>query len=100
MKCRYRKREKKRRIRLLPHHPSREHPNYPEISVVWGEDLTIDRPATTGILKRLWNYLDKLAKEAQANPVNHTRTLQAQRAINNNSDSIEDAEIVNMNSES
>ena len=79
---------------------SREHPNYPEISVVWGEDLTIDRPATTGILKRLWNYLDKLAKEAQANPVNHTRTLQAQRAVNNNSDSIEDAEIVNMNSES
>jgi hypothetical protein len=78
---------------------SRSSPNYPEMNIVLGEEATLDRPATTGILKRLWNYLDKLAKEAQANPVNHRKTLQAQRPLND-SDSIEDAEIVNVNSES
>ncbi|PSB56404.1 hypothetical protein C7B77_12035 [Chamaesiphon polymorphus CCALA 037] len=54
----------------------REHPNYPEIGIVWGEEMTIDRAATEGILKRLWGYLDKLAK---TNPVNYSKTLQAQR---------------------
>ncbi|AFY91436.1 tubulin-like doman-containing protein [Chamaesiphon minutus] len=54
----------------------REHPNYPEIGIVWGEDMTIDRAATEGILKRLWGYLDKLAK---TNLVNSSKTLQAQR---------------------
>ena len=66
---------------------SRNSPNYPEINIVLGEEATLDRPATNGVLKRLWNYLDKLAREAQANPVNHTRSLQAQ-SQNNKGDSL------------
>jgi hypothetical protein len=52
-----------------------------------GEEATLDRAATNGILKRLWGYLDKLAQEAQANPINHTRTLQSQSSVTNDGDS-------------
>jgi hypothetical protein len=55
--------------------------NYPEISIVLGEPATIDRPATEGILRRLWPYLDRLAKEAQTNHTQHQKTLQAQRPV-------------------
>jgi hypothetical protein len=67
---------------------SRNSPNYPEINIVLGEEATIDRPATNGILKRLWGYLDRLAQEAQANPINNTRTLQSKSSVTNDGDSL------------
>jgi hypothetical protein len=79
---------------------SKEDPNYPERSVVLGEQATLERPATEGILRKLWNYLAGEFKKSQANPINHQNTLPAQHSVNNDGDSIEDAEIVNMNSES
>jgi hypothetical protein len=80
----------------------RKDPNYLERGIVVGEQVTLDRSDTTrqSILYRLQSRIEGLIQKAQANPVNHTRTLQAQRPINNDGDSIEDAEIVNMNSES
>jgi hypothetical protein len=71
----------------------RNSPNYPEINIVLDEEATLDRPAKNGVLKRLWNYLDKLAQEAKANPINQTRSLQAESPINNDGDSI-DADII------
>ncbi|MFM2304799.1 MAG: hypothetical protein RLZZ135_2211, partial [Cyanobacteriota bacterium] len=68
----------------LPRHS----PNYPEINIVLGEEATLDRPATNGVLKRLWGYLAKLAQDAQANRINHTRTLQAQRPAINDGESL------------
>jgi hypothetical protein len=47
-------------------------------------------------LKRLWGYLDKLAQEAKANPINYSKTLQAQRPVANDPDSI-DADILDAN---
>lgn len=79
---------------------SKEDPNYPERSVVLGEQATLDRPATEGILRKLWNYLAGEVKKSQANPINQQNTLPAQSPVNNDGDSIEDAEIVNMNSAS
>ncbi len=79
---------------------SKNSPNYPEINIVLGEEATLDRPATNGVLKRLWSYLDKLAQDAQANPINHNRTLQSQRPVSeltNDGDSI-DAEVVDARS--
>ncbi len=67
---------------------SRNSPNYPEINIVLGEEATIDRPATNGVLKRLWSYLDKLAQEAKANPINYSKTLQAERSVNHDGDSL------------
>ncbi len=80
---------------------TRDNPNYPEINIVLGEEATLDRPATNGVLKRLWAYLDRLAQDARTNPINHSRTLQAQQ-LNPDSDSLVepslgeiDADIVN-----
>jgi hypothetical protein len=79
----------------------RQDPNYLERGIIVGEQATLERQDNTkdSILQRFSSKIERLIKEAQANPVNHTRTLQAQRSVNND-DSIEDAEIVNMNSES
>ena len=80
----------------------RQDPNYLERGIIVGEQATLERQDNTkdSILQRFSRKIERLIKEAQANPVNHTKTLQAQRSVNNDGDSIEDAEIVNMNSES
>jgi hypothetical protein len=59
----------------------KESPNYHEIGIVLGEEGTIDRAATEGILKRLWKYLDKIAKEAQDNPISQHKKLQTKSSI-------------------
>ncbi len=78
----------------------RKDPNYLERGIVVGEQVTLDRSDTTrqSILYRLQSRIEGLIQKAQANPVNHNRTLQAQRSVNNDGDSIEDADIVNINS--
>jgi hypothetical protein len=80
----------------------RKDPNYLERGIVVGEQVTLDRSDTTrqSILYRLQSRIEGLIQKAQANPVNYNRTLQSQRSVNNDGDSIEDAEIVNINSES
>ena len=60
----------------------KEDPNYPERSVVLGEQ------ATEGILRRLWNYLAEEVKKSQANPINQQKTLQAQNPVNGEGDSL------------
>jgi hypothetical protein len=82
---------------------SKQDPNYAEIGVVLGESSlggagngNDNRSATTGVLKRLSNYLAKVAQEAQDNPTNHTKTLQAQKSVNKEPDSI-DVDIVEPN---
>jgi hypothetical protein len=80
----------------------RKDPNYLERGLIVGEQATLERQDNTkdSILQRFSSKIERLIKEAQANPINHTRTLPSQRSVNNDGDSIEDAEIVNMNSES
>jgi hypothetical protein len=68
---------------------SKHHPNYPEIGIVLGEEGSIDRIATNGVLKRLWGYLDRLAQ----NPITPGKSLQAQASVNHDGDSI-DVDIV------
>lgn len=75
---------------------SKEDPNYPEINIVLGEEGSLDRPATNGVLKRLWSYLDKLAQQSQSNPTNTKRALQPQPMINSDGNSI-DADIIDPN---
>jgi hypothetical protein len=64
---------------------SKYDPNYPEIGIVLGEEGSIDRIATNGVLKRLWGYLDRLAQ----NPITHSKSLQAQPSVNHDRDSID-----------
>ncbi len=73
----------------------RKDPNYLEISIIIGEQATLDRQDTTkqSVLQRFRSKVERLIKESQANPINHTRTLQAQRSVDNDGDSI-DADIV------
>jgi hypothetical protein len=75
---------------------SKENPNYHEIGVVLGEEGTLDRHATEGILKRLWKYLDKIAKEAQDNPIYQHKKLQTQSSIGN--EEVIDADIADFHS--
>jgi Tubulin like len=71
---------------------ARDNPNYPEINIVLGEEATLERPATNGVLKRLWSYLEKLAQAAQVNPIDRNRTLPAQSSVN--TDGEIDADII------
>jgi len=64
-------------------------PNYPEVSIVLGERATLDRPATEGILRKLWNYIDRLVTEAQANLSGDQKILQAQHPVNGEEGSID-----------
>jgi hypothetical protein len=75
---------------------SKENPNYHEIGVVLGEEGTLDRHATEGILKRLWKYLDKIAKEAQDNPMNRHKKLQTQSSVGD--EEVIDADIADVHS--
>ena len=72
--------------------------NYPEVSIVLGEQATLDRAATEGILRKLWNYIDRLVKEAQANPINNQKTLQAQHPVNGEEGS-SDSDVIDANLE-
>ena len=74
----------------------RNSPNFPEINIALGEEATLDRPATNGVLKRLWSYLDKLAKDAKDNPVNYGRNLQSQSSNDRTEDPI-DADVIDVN---
>ena len=80
----------------------RKDPNYLERGIVVGEQVTLDRSDTTrqSILYRLQSQIERLIQRTQSNPINDSRTLQATHPINKDGDSIEDAEIVNTNSES
>ena len=69
--------------------------NYPEVSIVIGEQATLDRAATEGILRKLWNYIDRLVKEAQANPLSHQNILQSQHPVNGEEGSI-DADVIDV----
>lgn len=68
---------------------TKEDPNYLEISVVLGETETAYQPAKEGILRRLANNLAKVAKEAQANPINQHRRLEAQSQIDGKGESFD-----------
>ncbi len=67
----------------------KESPNYHEIGIVLGEEGTLDRAATEGILKRLWKYLDRIAKEAQDNPINHHKKLQTKSSTSTDEEVID-----------
>ena len=69
--------------------------NYPEVSIVIGEQATLDRAATDGILRKLWNYIDRLVKEAQANPRSDQKILQSQHPVNGEEGSI-DADVIDV----
>jgi hypothetical protein len=64
-------------------------PNYPEIGIVIGEQATLDRSATEGILRKLCNYIDRLVKEAQSNPSNNQTVLQPEKLINSEDGSLQ-----------
>jgi Tubulin like len=72
---------------------SKEDPNYPERSIVLGEQATLERPATEGILRRLWNYLAEEVKRSQDNSINLQNMLPSQSQVNGEGDST-DADIV------
>jgi hypothetical protein len=76
---------------------SEHDPNYPEVGILTGEKGSIDRIATNGLLQRLCSYLDKLAQTAQANPINHNKTLQAQHSVNNDGDSLVESSLGEIN---
>jgi Tubulin like len=75
----------------------KQDPNYHEISIVLGEPATLDQPAKEGILRRLWNHMDRLAKEAQSNPSNQQKALQLSQSTNSRENPIE-AEVVDARS--
>ena len=77
----------------------RDSPNFPEINIVLGEEGTLDRRATDGVLRRLWNYLNRLAAEARDNPVDHGNKLQSQSSSDKAGDPI-DADIIDVDPES
>jgi hypothetical protein len=64
-------------------------PNYPEIGIVIGEQATLDRSATEGILRKLWNYIDRLVREAQSNPSNNQKILSSEQPINGEDSSLD-----------
>jgi Tubulin like len=67
----------------------KENPNYHGIGIVLGEEGTLDRAATEGILKRLWKYLDRTAKEAQDNPISQYKKLQTKSSISTDEEVID-----------
>lgn len=72
----------------------KEDPNYSEIGTVVGESISIERRATDGILMRLRNNLNRIAKEAQTNLDNNKQSLSAQSSATQEEDMVEDAEVV------
>ena len=77
----------------------RKDPNYLERGIIVGEQATLERQDNTkdSILQRFCSKIERLIKEAQANPVNYSKTLQAQHPVTNDADSI-DADIIDANS--
>jgi hypothetical protein len=69
----------------------RKDPNYLERGIVVGEQVTLDRSDTTkqSILYRLQNKIEGLIQKAQANPINYSKAIQAQRPATNDRDSID-----------
>jgi hypothetical protein len=69
---------------------SKEDINYPEVSIILGEAVTLDRTGTEGILRKLSNYLDRLAAEAPSHPSSNQKILQSQEhPVNGGEDSID-----------
>jgi hypothetical protein len=74
---------------------TKEDINYPEVSIILGEAVTLDRAGTEGILRKLSNYLDRLVAEAQSHPSNNQKILQSQQQSANGEDSI-DADLIDV----
>ena len=55
---------------------SREDYNYPEVVIVIGEQVSLDRSGKEGILQKLSNYIDRLVEKAEANLLNQQKILQ------------------------
>ncbi len=68
---------------------SKEDSNFSEVSMILGKAVTLDRDATEGILMKLRNQIDRLVKEAKANPSNEQKILQAQHLVNREEGSID-----------
>lgn len=68
----------------------RKDPNYLEMTTIIGEQASLNRQDTTSnsVLQRFSNKIQRLIEESQANIING-KTLQAQKSVNNQGDSID-----------